>query len=194
MSRPSNREKILNVGLRVMHKRGFTGASVRDIVEAAGVPQGSFTNHFTSKEAFSLEILNLYFAKTREVIRETLRNKSLPPLKRIGAYIDANRDFLKTVGTENGCLYGNFTAEASDHSEVIRQRLIEIFAEIQQAIANCLKSAIKAGELPPKSKCNEIAGFVVSSLQGAILLSKAERSLAPFDRFKQILFSTILKF
>jgi integrase len=30
---------------------------VRDVVQAAGVPQGSFTNHFTSKEAFGLEIL-----------------------------------------------------------------------------------------------------------------------------------------
>ena len=55
MSKSSNREKILTEGLRVVHERGYTGASVRDIVEAAGVPQGSFTNHFISKEAFCLE-------------------------------------------------------------------------------------------------------------------------------------------
>src|SRR5450631_533208 len=51
MPKPSNREKILTEGLRVVHARGFGGASVRDIVEAAGVPQGSFSNHFASKEA-----------------------------------------------------------------------------------------------------------------------------------------------
>ena len=42
MGKPSNREKILTKGLRVVHERGFAGASVRDIVEAAKVPQGSF--------------------------------------------------------------------------------------------------------------------------------------------------------
>ena len=58
MPRPSNREKILSEGLRVVHERGYAGASVRDIVHAAGVPQGSFTNHFATKEAFGLEILD----------------------------------------------------------------------------------------------------------------------------------------
>ena len=110
-----------------MHERGFAGTSVRDIVQAAGVPQGSFTNHFASKEAFSLEVLDLYYTNGCDAIRETLRNDSLPPLKRIRAYIDYHKEFLNRHGPENGCLYGNFTAEASDHSEVIRQRLLEIF-------------------------------------------------------------------
>ncbi len=44
-----------------MHERGFGGASIHDIVEAAKVPQGSVTNHFASKEVFCLEILDLYF-------------------------------------------------------------------------------------------------------------------------------------
>src|SRR5208337_873634 len=117
MAKPSNREKILTEGLRVVHERGFAGASVRDIVQAAGVPQGSFTNHFASKEAFGLEILDLYFANSRAVISETLRNDSLPPLERLGAWIDTNKARLNRDSMRNGCLFGNFTAEASDHSE-----------------------------------------------------------------------------
>src|SRR5260221_5220479 len=91
MAKPSNREKILTEGLRVVHQRGFGGASVRDIVQAAGVPQGSFTNHFASKEAFGLEIIDLYFVNGRALMRETLRNDALPPLQRLRAYIDANK-------------------------------------------------------------------------------------------------------
>jgi TetR/AcrR family transcriptional repressor of nem operon len=79
VSRISNRDKILTTGLQVVLERGYVGASVRDIVEAAGVPQGSFTNHFDSKEAFSLEVLDLSFENSRVVIGETLRNDALPP-------------------------------------------------------------------------------------------------------------------
>src|SRR5258706_13026843 len=124
MSRPSNREKILTEGMRVVHERGFAGASVRDIVQAAGVPQGSFTNHFASKEAFGLEILDLYLTAGREVMRQTLRNDAFPPLERLGAYIEAGKNPLNQDDMRNSCLFGNLTAEASDHSEAIQHRLL----------------------------------------------------------------------
>jgi TetR/AcrR family transcriptional repressor of nem operon len=193
MPKPSNRQKILTEGLRVVHERGFAGASVRDIVQAAGVPQGSFTNHFASKEAFGLEILDLYFDRSCQVMTETLRNDALPPLQRLAAYIDGNVTRLSRDDMRNGCLYGNFSAEATDHSEIIRQRLVEIFAEVQQAVAYCLKAAIQTGDIPDDIDCNEVAGFVVSSMQGAILLSKALRTPAPIERFKAILFTTVLR-
>jgi TetR/AcrR family transcriptional regulator, transcriptional repressor for nem operon len=193
MAKPSRRDKILTEGLRVVHERGFAGASVRDIVNAAGLPQGSFTNHFTSKEAFGLEILELYFVSGRELVRQTLRNDELPPLRRLRDFLDASQDHLGKDDMRNGCLFGNFTAEACDHSEPIRQRLVEIFAELQDSIAYCLQAAVKAGELPATFQCADVAGFIVSSLQGATLLAKAQRSPVPVDRFKQLLFSVVLR-
>jgi TetR/AcrR family transcriptional repressor of nem operon len=193
MPKPSHREKILNQGLRVVHEHGFANASVRDIVQAAGVPQGSFTNHFASKEAFGLEVINLYFANSVELIRGTLRNDFLPPLERLGKYIDAGKNRLNQDGMRNGCLFGNFTAEASDHSESIRLRLVEIFAQVQDALAYCLHAAVEAGELPRELDCNEVAAFLVSSLQGANLLAKAQRSPEPVDRLKRLVFSTMLR-
>ena len=176
-----------------MHERGFAGASVRDIVEAAAVPQGSFTNHFVSKEAFCLEILELYFEGTRAMIHETLRNESLPPLKRLRAFIDAQLNYLKRNGWRNGCLIGNFSAEASEHSEVIRKRIVQIFEEMRQAVADCLRAAIKTGELSRKSDCDELAGFLNASMQGAILQAKVERTALPIERFKHLLFSTLVQ-
>ena len=58
--------------------RGYFGASVRDIVKAAGVPQGSFTNHFTSKEAFAEEVLELYFSLVRQNMQKTRRDDARP--------------------------------------------------------------------------------------------------------------------
>ncbi len=181
MAKPSNREKLLIEGLRVVHERGFTGASVRDIVHAAGVPQGSFTNHFASKEAFALEVLDLYFARGRAAMAQTLRNEALPPLQRLADWIDGKARMTQS-DTRNGCLFGNFSAEASEHSEVIRNRLVEIFAEVTRAVADCLHAAQQAGEVSSGLDCDEVAGFIVSSLQGATLLAKAQRSMVPIIR------------
>jgi TetR/AcrR family transcriptional repressor of nem operon len=193
MPKTSNRERILTEGLRVVHEHGFANASVRDIVQAAGVPQGSFTNHFASKEAFGLEILELYYEISRTNIAETLRNDARPPLERLGAYLDFQKNRLNDNSMRNGCLFGNFAAEASDNSEAIRQRVVAAYAESRESIAYCLRAAIAAGELAPTLDCDEIAGFIVSSMQGAILLSKAHRSPEPIERFKRVLFKSVLR-
>jgi TetR/AcrR family transcriptional repressor of nem operon len=93
----------------------------------------------------------------------------------------------------NGCLFGNFTAKTSDDSEPIRNRLLEIFADVQDALTYCLRAAVTTGELRADFDCDEIAGFLVSSSQGANLLAKAQRSPIPVQRFKGVLCCTILR-
>jgi len=192
MARPSHRETLLTQGLGVVHQRGYGGASVRDIVQAAGVPQGSFTNHFSTKEAFGLEVLELYYLNAKDGIVRTLRNDELDPLQRLRDFIDIQIKQIAKYEMKRGCLFGNYSAEATDDNEALRLRLVEIFDEIQQSVEYCLKAAVKAGELPPRTRAGELAGFVISSLQGAMLLSKAYRSTAPIERFKRILFSFVL--
>jgi TetR/AcrR family transcriptional repressor of nem operon len=193
MSKISNRDKLLKTGLRMMHQHGFVSASVRDIVTAAGVPQGSFTNHFGSKEAFCLEILNLYHENALKVIDQTLRNDSIPPLKRLNDYIDAHATFLKMAGAENGCLYGNVTAELNEHSENVRRSLAKIFEEMRAAVSDCLKAAVKNGDLPKTTRCHDLADFVVFSMQGAMLLGRSQRNVIPLKHFKEVLFSKVLR-
>ena len=192
MARPSNRDKLLTEGLRVVHERGFSAASVRDIVRAAGVPQGSFTNHFVSKEAFGLEILEIYFAKGCELMDATLRNDSRPPLERLRAYVESTTRTCETDAGRGGCLIGNFSAEAGEHGEPVRQRLVQMFAETRAALAYCLKAAVEAGELRVDLDCEGSAALILSAVQGATLLAKAERSPAPLERLEQTLFATVL--
>ncbi len=193
MAKHSHREKILTVGLRVVHAHGFGNTSVRDIVQAAGVPQGSFTNHFASKEAFGVEIIDLYVSHTVEVILQTLRNDTLSPLDRLRSFIDTKTGRSKQNNIRDGCLLGNFAAEASDRSESIRLRLMEVFAAERASIADCLRSAVQAGEVSSDIACDEVAGFIVSSLQGASLIAKAERDPGAIERFKDVLFSLVLR-
>ena len=193
MPKPSNRDKLLQEGLKVVLAQGYGGASVRDIVRAAGVPQGSFTNHFTSKEAFAQEVLDLYFSLVRGNIDKTLRNDSLPPLRRLRAWIDLQIAFLKKAQFRSGCLIGNFSIEASEQSGLIRRRLAGMFKDINESIVYCLKAAVDAGELSASTDVREIASFLYSSWHGAILQSKVDQNSKPLERFKDVLFSQILQ-
>jgi TetR/AcrR family transcriptional repressor of nem operon len=192
MKKTGNKDKLLREGLRLVHEHGLAGASVRDITGAAGVPLGSFTNHFTSKNAFGLEVIDLYRVHSEEIVRATLRNDALPPLERLAGYIDASRDFLNQNRMRDGCLCGNISAEANDHSDEILDRVVKVFADDEGSITYCLEAAVKKGELPAGTPVQDLAGVILSSLQGAFLIAKARRNPEPVDRLKRVLFSQLL--
>ena len=192
MARPSNRERLLRAGLRVVHERGFGAASVRDIVRAAGVPQGSFTNHWACKEAFGLDVLDAYAAAISELADRTLRAPGVPALDRMRSYVAALRDGFCGADVHCGCLLGNMSAEAGDAGDAIRLRVVDIFAGLRAGLASCLTDAVAQGELSPSTPCDRLAGTILSCLQGAILMAKAHRDAEPVEEFEALLFTAIL--
>jgi TetR/AcrR family transcriptional repressor of nem operon len=78
---------------------------------------GSFTNHFASKEAFGLELVNIYYKDIERFMPGTLLNDALPPLKRLRLWAEGGVDSLNQNGHWNGCLLGNFGAEANSEVE-----------------------------------------------------------------------------
>jgi TetR/AcrR family transcriptional repressor of nem operon len=193
MARESHRRRLITEGFRLVHERGYGGTSVRDIVQAAAAPQGSFTNHFTSKQQFGLEVLDLYYDTIQSVIDQTLRNEKLSPLKRLKAYLDIHIASIESFGSKRGCMFGNTSAEATDENEALRRRVVEMLDDVTASVEHCLKAAVKARELPKGTKTKDLAGYITSSFQGAILMSKAYRSVAPIERFKRILLASIVK-
>ena len=69
MARHNVREQLLSAGLETLQRRGFNATSVEDITKAAGVPKGSFYNHFESKEA----LLDAVFRETWTDLLEAIQ-------------------------------------------------------------------------------------------------------------------------
>jgi TetR/AcrR family transcriptional repressor of nem operon len=193
VSKPSLREDILNAGLRLMFQSGYQGATVRDICVAAGAPQGSFTNHFRSKEAFAAEVLDRYFSFTKGLVKQALADKSRTPRQRLRRYLDIISGRLETARWNRGCLIGDFSLEASPHSKLLRQRLEEIFHEWRTPFAACIAEAQAIGEVDARFDPTDLAEFLLASWEGAILRMKVERGPAALDRFKNIVFETVFK-
>jgi TetR/AcrR family transcriptional regulator, transcriptional repressor for nem operon len=193
MGKPSHREAILNAGLKVMFQSGYQGASVRDVCAAAGVPQGSFTNHFRSKEAFAEGVLDRYFANIQGLVKKALDDKSLTPRQRLRRYLDTISGVLAGTKWNRGCLIGDFSLETTAQSKRLRGRLEAIFQEWRAPFAACIAEAQITGEIDSTFDPMDLAEFLLASWEGAILRMKVERGPAALDRFKNIVFQTIFK-
>jgi len=193
MARRSLRDQILRAGLPVLFRRGYHAASVRDICAAASAPQGSFTNHFRSKEAFAVEVLDQYFDYLKRLVNETLNDETLTPRQRLKRYLDVITDKLARDRWMLGCLIGDFSLQVSSHSRLLRKRLDSIFREWRKLFASCIAAAQSAGEVDSQFDATELAEFLLASWEGAILRMKVERSSAALERFKTIVFETVFQ-
>jgi len=193
MGRRSLRDDILHAGLRVMFRSGYQGAGVREICAAAGAPQGSFTNHFRSKEAFAAEVLDHYFDYIKGLVAQALSDETLTPRQRLKRYLDIITGKLERDRWQVGCLIGDLSLGVASQSKLLRKRLDAIFREWRTLFASCIAAAQSAGEVDPHLDPAELADFLLASWQGAILRMKVERGPRALERFKTILFEIILK-
>lgn len=176
-----------------MFRKGYVGSGVRDIVAEAAVPQGSFTNHFRSKEEFTREVLDRYFASLKDAMAESLGDKRLTPSQRINRYLDIIIGRLAEDGFQRGCLIGDFSLEAAPQSDLLRERLSDIFPEWSVPFADCIAEGQASGEISDAFEPNDLAEFLIAAWEGAILRMKVSRDVEPLERFKRIVFATVLK-
>lgn len=178
------RERLLLQGLELVHARGFAATGVGDIAAVAEVPKGSFYNHFASKEAFALAILDRYHAGVEAMLAEALADRSMAPRDRLARYLDR---LVASVDTTRGCLLGNMALEASALSEPIRLHLARLFRQWSALLAVGLAEAQVAGALPAPA----LADLVLDGWQGAVLRAKVERSRRPLEAFAQLLLANL---
>lgn len=192
MPRPSLREKIIESGVQTLHERGFARAGVREVTADAGVPQGCFTNHFRSKEAFAAAILGRYHERTQSIMGRTLRDETRPAVERLRAYFDAITEWLEAAGWRYGCLVGNMSLEVPEHSELLRAHLVEICGKLTNSFAEAVHAGQATGEIRGDLDAHDMAAFILASWEGAMMRMKVDRSPQPIEQFRRVLFASLL--
>jgi TetR/AcrR family transcriptional repressor of nem operon len=186
------RERIIEAGLKEIHANGFAATGIQKIVDDIKVPKGSFYNYFDSKEAFGAEVSDRYSEQALARLVGFLADSDKPPLRRLKAYFDDRAASFALRGHTQGCVLGNFSAETVDHSELIRQHVAAHFSRWSEVIAACLAEAQRDGTLTSELPAGTLADFILNSWEGALLRMRAERSGAPLETFKQMVFDVLL--
>ena len=181
MARPSLKEQLVDRSATVFLKRGFNAASVNDIVQAAGVPKGSFYNHFASKEALAVEVLGRY---VDGLGLGELADTHASPLAQIRAHLTATHRGAGSGGHRvSDALLGNFSTDAVALNEGLREAVTQGFARWIDAVAAAIARAQAAGEIQNNTDAHTLARYLISSFEGAVAQAKTLRTGGPVDDF-----------
>lgn len=176
----------------MFHERGYTATGVKDIVDAAEVPKGSFYSHFASKETFGKEVVDNYFDGGLDDLHALLTNESTPPLERLRTYFEDKIRGYRAAGYAQGCMLGNLSLEIADHSMLIRGRIALHFKTWSGFFAGCIEQAQRTGAVRNRQSAPVLAEFVLNSWEGALLRMRAEKDERPLIEFTEVVFGSIL--
>jgi TetR/AcrR family transcriptional repressor of nem operon len=189
MPRVSVREVILETAVAELHRNGFAACSVDTITKAAGVPKGSFYNHFKSKEALGAEAVARYTAESswREPDAE-----GLSAVERLRHRFQVMRDVVVEHEFTRGCLIGNMGAEQADHSAVIRAQVEASLASWSDSVVELITAAQAEGDVAAGQDAARLGRFVLNAFQGTLMRTKVVKTTEPFDDFFAVVFDGLL--
>lgn len=171
------RAQILDAAAQLIAERGFTSTSVDDVIKGARLSGKShFYHYFKSKEALGYEVLERQFDRFTERGLALLREPMIDPLERLGLFIDSVIALQIARGCKGGSLFGSLAVELADAHEGFRTRIEDIFERWAGQIRSLLWDA--RDRLVDDVDAARLARFIVATLEGALLVSRASRDVA----------------
>ena len=186
------RQRIIQAGAELIHRKGFHNTGLQEILKASGVPKGSFYFYFDNKEAFGIELINHFMREVGAMANPILNDTSLPPLARLDKYLSMTIDSVEARGCQKGCLVGNLSQEMSDLSLAFREALERAWNQMDLPIARILKQAQAIDEIPEDLDVQQTADFLLATWQGALIHTKVVKNPQPLRAAKNIIFNKIL--
>jgi TetR/AcrR family transcriptional repressor of nem operon len=172
------REHILAVGRELVLRQGFGGMGLKELLDASGVPKGSFYYYFASKEAFGCALLEDYCAEYG-VKLAALFDASGSGRERLIAYWNVWLDGDTACGMADRCLVVKLGAEVSDLSEDMRQILDTGVERLVRRIAGVIVEGRDDGSLPGSGDPVATARAMYALWLGAAILAKLSKDQAP---------------
>jgi AcrR family transcriptional regulator len=173
------RQRLVETARRLFHEQGYTATGIAQILDAAKANSGSLYYFFPTKEDLLLAVLELYKELLYPMVVQPVLDRVADPIERIFGILDGYRRQLLATKYQFGCPIGNLALELTNSHPAARKLIADNFSGWRKAVEQCLTDA--AGRLPISLDREQLALFVLTTMEGAVMLARAYHSIEPYD-------------
>ena len=173
------RRRLVHTAMQLFHDKGYASTSVADLLQAARVNSGSLYHFFPGKQDLLLAVLDAYHEGIAPMLLEPAWRDVEDPIERVFALLRRYRQALVDTDCLYGCPIGSLALELHEPDPPVRERLAANFTAWTDAIHRCLKEA--GARLPRELDRRELAAFVLTTMEGAVMQARTFRDVAYFD-------------
>lgn len=184
-----SRLEILEAASHEIHQFGFHAASISRILENTSLTRGALYHHFPSKLELGYAVIDEWFSGYMQLVW-------FEPLAKLGDPIVIIENALKATYADHkeelinyGCPLNNLSQEMSSVDEGFRERINHQYKIWQDGLADALRRGQQDGQIKRDFDADEVAVFIVASIEGCIGLAKNRKSYETLNVCTNVLFS-----
>jgi AcrR family transcriptional regulator len=179
------KERVIYAALGLFARKGYGSTSVADILHEADVNAGSLYHFFPGKQDVLLAVLDTYLHGIHPMLLEPAWKGMADPIERVFALLGHYRAHLARTECTYGCPIGSLALELHEPDPPVRALLATNFDGWISAIETCFNEA--GDRLPADVDRHALAIFALTTMEGGVMLSRTDRTLAPFDQAVRML-------
>jgi TetR/AcrR family transcriptional regulator, transcriptional repressor for nem operon len=173
------RDRLVEAARLLFWKHGYAATGIAQILKEADAGSGSLYYFFPTKEDLLLAVIEWYRDNLWTAVVQPVFERVIDPVERIFGILEGYRRGLIITNYQHGCPIGNLALELADSYPAARQLLAVNFTGWRTTIEKCLVEA--AGRLPESVDRNQLALFVLTTMEGAVMLARAYQNIDPYD-------------
>ena len=181
-------DRILDVAEGLVQVRGFNAFSYADVAKALEIQKASLHHHFATKATLGLALVERYRRDFLGSLDEIVARAG-GAVERLERYTAL---YGKVLRRRRMCLCGMLAADVATLPKAMRESIEGFFAENEAWLARVLDEGRSRGELAFEGPAASMAAFVVSSLEGAMLVARGSGSPERFAQVVQRLLATVV--
>jgi len=196
MSRPQRnqhvRQALLHAGTELLSEQGYHGTGLKEILTRVNVPKGSFYHYFSSKEAFTADIITNYADWLMGLMDAAVAASKESPRELIRTLYGHMIVEFERQDCVQGCLLGNLAAEIGAASKPCQAALQDAYGRWKQRFSVLVADGQQAGQFRQDLDADTLSDLFWDTWEGSILRMKLNGSAAPLRRTLNQLLDNLL--
>ena len=165
------RQKIVEEAAALFNQSGFSGFSMSELMKATGLEKGGIYRHFESKEQLAAEAFE-------HAWREALHTRT-HDLDKVSNTVDWLKQLIdnfvhRRPSVPGGCPLLNTAIDADDGSPMLRRLALRAMRGWRDELVEVVERGIERKEIKRRVDPKQVADIVISSLEGALMVSRLE--------------------
>jgi TetR/AcrR family transcriptional regulator, transcriptional repressor for nem operon len=176
----ATRRRIVEQSAAVFNRHGYAGTSMTELMDATGLEKGGIYRHFVSKEELAAAAFDYAWATVSEPRWHGLED-CVSCLDKLRLLV---RNFVEQPPRTlpGGCPLLNTAIDSDDGNAVLRSKAHAALTEWQSKIREIVRTGQNRGELRQEIDPEQVATVLISSLEGAVMMSRMEKTREPLAR------------
>jgi AcrR family transcriptional regulator len=173
------RDRLIDAAMELFAFQGYAATGLAQIARQAGVLPGSLYYFFPTKADLLHATLERRKVLLHPEVLAPIWERVDDPIERVFGLLAGYRRMLEVTEFRHGCPIGNLVIEVGETHPHARALLTQNFEGWLDAVEECFAAA--RARLPEHADPRKLAVFVLTTMEGAVMLARSYRDFEAYD-------------